>query len=326
MALQVMIPLDGSQFAEQAITYAADLAANTHATIHLVKVHQPIDDELLGDARFITALQIDQDLHDHDRRYLARVANLPELSPFNPVTALLNGSVVGALQKYIHSSGIDLVIMSTHGRGGLSRAWYGSVADELIRIAYVPVILLRPQGRQAAHSVPVTGIHNILLPVDGSEYSESLIQTAVAIGGKEDTRYTLLQVIVPTPSVAFVDGIGVISDPDLSAEVRTNAAAHLDRIAAALRARGYNVALEVVLHPDVTSAIRSYATDYGIDLIAMVTHGRGGWKRLALGSVSDAIMRGTAVPILMLHPHDRSTDNSLAEDLHVMSEKATFLA
>jgi nucleotide-binding universal stress UspA family protein len=103
--------------------------------------------------------------------------------------------------------------------------------------------------------------------------------------------------------VAFADGLAVITDPDLNAEVQTNAAAHLQEIATTLRARGYSVALEVVVHPDIAGAVRSFATDHAIDLIAMVTHGRGGWKRLALGSVSDTVMRATSIPILMLHPH-----------------------
>src|SRR5688500_8169797 len=261
MTLQMMIPLDGSQFAEQAITYATELAANTHATIHLVKVHQPTDDERPG-GRF-AGLQIDKHRHGEDRRYLANVAQLTELVPFNPVTALLNGNVAGALQKYMRSSGIDLVVMSTHGRGGLSRAWYGSVADELIRTANVPVVLLRPEGRQATDSPPPTAMRNILLPVDGSEFSESLIQTAIAIGGRENTHYTLLQVIIPTPPIAFADGIGVITDPVMSAEVRTCAAAHLAEIATALRAQGYSVALEVIVHADVAGAIRTYATEHG---------------------------------------------------------------
>jgi nucleotide-binding universal stress UspA family protein len=290
-----------------------------------VKVHQPIDDELYGNGRF-PGLQLDKHLHADDRQYLASVAKLTELLPFNPVTALLNGSVVAALQKYMISSGIDLVVMSTHGRGGLSRAWYGSVADELIRTANVPVILLRPEGRQAAESAPSHGIHKILLPVDGSEFSESLIQTAVAIGGKENTHYTLLQIIVPTPPLAFADGIGVVTDPVMSEEVRNHAVDHLGEIASALSARGYSVALEVILHPDVSSAIRSYATEHAVDLIAMVTHGRGGWKRLALGSVSDSIMRGTSVPILVLHPFDRNSSDPVAEDLHIRDEKATLLA
>jgi nucleotide-binding universal stress UspA family protein len=324
MALQMMIPLDGSQFAEQAIAYATELAANLHATIHLVKVHQPADEKQPGDGRF-PGLQIDRHLHEDDRTYLANVAQLPELAQFNPVTALLNGSVVGALQKYMRSSGIDLTIMSTHGRGGLSRAWYGSVADELIRTSNVPVILLRPEGRQEFHGAPTDGVHNILLPVDGSEFSESLIQTAVAIGGREKTRYTLLQVIVPTPPLAFADGIGVVTNPEMSGEVHANAVAHLGEIAAGLCKLGYTVALEVVVHPDVSSAIRSHAMEHSIDLIAMVTHGRGGWKRLALGSVSDSLVRGTSVPILMLHPYDRNPRKPLAEDVHIKDEKAIFL-
>src|SRR5687768_12815921 len=103
MTLQLMIPLDGSHFAEQAIPYAIELTSHTHATIHLVKVHQPLDEEQLGDARFIAATHLDEELRDEDRRYLAKVAAIPELAACNPVTALLSGTVVSALHKYIRS-------------------------------------------------------------------------------------------------------------------------------------------------------------------------------------------------------------------------------
>lgn len=322
MALQLMIPVDGSQFAEAAIPYAAELAIHTRAIVHLVKVHHSADESRIGSGMYIAASHLDENFREEDRAYLAKVADLPELRPLNPVTALINGSVVHALQKYVRSCGIDLVVMSTHGRGGVSRAWYGSVADDLIRTANVPVLLLRPPGVSGEEMPFTAGIHNVLLPVDGSEFSESLIETAAAIGGFANTRYTLLQVVQPTPALGFADGIAVIPDADVTTELRTAAETHLLKVAEELRQRGLSVETAVTVNPDVAASIRAYALDNTIDLIAMVTHGRGGWKRLALGSVSDQIMRGTSVPLLVLHPGGEDPQALSRADLNILEARA----
>jgi nucleotide-binding universal stress UspA family protein len=285
MTSQIMIPLDGSAFAEAALGQAADVAARLRATLHLVMVHDEANPA------------------ESVREYLANVASDPRVTKLNPVTALLSGNVVSALEKYARSSRIDLIVMSTHGRSGIARAWLGSVADELIRRANIPVLLLRP-GSQLA--TPGRATRKVLLPVDGTEFSEALIATAVALAGHEDIHYTLLRVLLPPPPVSLGDAIATPLPQYGLDDMRADAEAHLHGLAARLRLEGLTVDTELVVQPDVAAAIREYALRTGVDLIAMVTHGLYGWKRLALGSVSDRILRDTAVPLMVLYPEPKS--------------------
>jgi nucleotide-binding universal stress UspA family protein len=285
MTPQIMIPLDGSAFAEAALGQAADVAARLRATVHLVMVYD--------EANPVATV----------RDYLAHVASDARVAKLNPVTALLSGDVVTALDKYARSSRIDLIVMSTHGRSGIVRAWLGSVADELIRRTNIPVLLLRSGGQPQRHGLST---RKVLLPVDGSEFSEALIATAVALAGHDDTHYTLLRVLLPPPPVSLGDAIATPLPQYGLDDLRTDAEDHLRGLAASLRMEGLTVDTELVVQPDVAAAIREYALRTGVDLIAMVTHGLYGWKRLALGSVSDRILRDTTVPLMVLYPEPKS--------------------
>jgi nucleotide-binding universal stress UspA family protein len=285
MALQLMVPLDGSAFSEAALGYAAEVAARLRATVHIVMVHDEANPRTVA------------------RDYLATVAADPRVAGLTPVTALLSGKVIDALEKYVRSCRIDLVVMSTHGRGGVSRVWAGSVADELLANVNVPVLLLRPEGAQPEPSTDRgTNRRHVLLPVDGSEFSESLIATAVAIGGSEGTQYTLLRVLLPPPPMSYGDFMSAPLPEYGIRDLHADAALQLLAVATRLRAEGLTVDTDIVVHTDVAAAIRTYALRHGVDLIAMVTHGLRGWKRLALGSVSDRVMRATSVPLVVLHP------------------------
>ena len=78
----------------------------------------------------------------------------------------LDGPIASTLEHYLASSGPDLVVMSTHGAGGLSRLWLGSVADHLVRHSSAPILLVRPGATGAAHDEPL--FRHILVPLDGS--------------------------------------------------------------------------------------------------------------------------------------------------------------
>ena len=300
MKLQVIVPLDGSPFAEQAIPHAVDIVAQTGGVLHLVKVHRPPEDSLLGDAMYMAGELIDEEVRDDDRHYLEQIAASPDVASVELLTTLLTGDVVGALSHYVQTCGIDLIVMSTHGRGGLSRAWLGSVAESLLRVTHVPALLLRPSGHESPAVSPPAAIRQILIPVDGSTLSETVIQTAITIGGRKQTRYTLLRVVVRPVAIAFADALVPVSW--LTDELRGTVVKHLKSIAGKLTALGYSVQTAVAVGPDPADAIREYATERGFDLIAMATHGRAGLKRVLFGSVSDRVKRGTTVPVLMLQP------------------------
>lgn len=305
MTVRILVPLDGSEFSEHALSYAAEIARHEDAALHLVTVHVPPAKTVPSDPIELGSAYEDEVKRQADRDYLDRMARDPRVADLAPATAMLQGPVVASLTAYVHICEVDLVVMSTHGRGGLKRAWLGSVADALLRAANVPMLLLRPRGNAFEWNPAPAAFHKILLPIDASQFSEGAIEAALALGGLEGVQYTLLHILQPPIAVAFGDGIPLSLQADAEQE-RLAAALHLAAVATRLRLQGYHATTALTTSPDVATGIRAYVAQNEIDLIAMVTQGRSGWKRIALGSIADRVIRKTSVPLLVLNPHTRS--------------------
>jgi nucleotide-binding universal stress UspA family protein len=205
--------------------------------------------------------------------------------------------------------------MTTHGRGPLARFWLGSVADALVRQASVPILLVPPKG--AAPDLAQTPvIRRVLIPMDGSELAEQVLEPALALGAATQTEYTLLRVVTlatpPSydPAGGRIGGLHESLLAQLQALERqqwTEAQGYLERIAGNLRTRSLTVQTRVESHEQPARAILDDAETNAVDLIAVATQGRGGVKRLLLGSVADKVVRGAATPVLVHRPIDKSS-------------------
>ena len=200
---QIMVPLDGSEFSEQALGWAYAIAGRTGARIHLVKVQAP--DPLTAEAFFFN-VQAETASRSADQSYLDSIGAQHE--NVSVVTALLQGRVVDALAAYCIGWDIDLVVMTTHGRGGLSRAWLGSVADELVRRISIPLMLLRPFPKATMCSTGFN-LDHILIPLDRSEESERAIEPALEMGQLTGARYTLVEVVPPLALVPMPEAMPI---------------------------------------------------------------------------------------------------------------------
>src|SRR5688572_28034582 len=117
MSAHVLVPLDGSLFSEQALPYAYEVAQRLAAQLHLVKVHMPAENGSLSEAALFASAQVDASLREAEAEYLARMAEAARWRVGRPVTtALLDGPVAPALEKYVEQIKPALVIMTTHGR------------------------------------------------------------------------------------------------------------------------------------------------------------------------------------------------------------------
>jgi nucleotide-binding universal stress UspA family protein len=192
-------------------------------------------------------------------------------------------------------------VMTTHGRGGISRAWVGSTADALVRRAAVPILLIRPK-EQAVDWNSSAAPRHILIPLDGSELSESVVAPAVALGSLTGARYTLLRVVLPIPFVMAPTATVPVFDEAGARRSQADADLYLERTAARMRADGADVSVDAVIHTTPALGVLDYAATHGVDTIAMATRGRGGWSRVALGSVADKVMRGSLMPTLLYRP------------------------
>lgn len=294
----VMLPLDGSPFSEQALPLASTLAKRTGAQLKVVHVHEP---ESEPDWDEITPFRY-EGVEQAERKWNGEVLRMEqEFLASHHADAdckVIEGSVVASLEEEIASTDPDLIVMATHGRGGISRAWLGSVADNLVRHIHKPILLIRAREGEAEPFELRTD--NIVVTLDGSPLSEAVLKHALAIAESNKSKITLLRV-VPPAYVATEFNALIQSDTRLRERVDA-AHAYLNGIATQLAVEGFLVDTEVVVSAFAAGAILDYAEQNKTDVICMATHGRSGMKRLLLGSVADKVLRGASTPVLLYRP------------------------
>lgn len=297
----LLVPLDGSSLAEQALPTAVRIAARDGAMVHVVQVHlPPAYGEFPGWAGMDTALR------DDEQQYLESVARrLRERHGVDTRTELLEDPVRDALCGYVATEHIDVIVMTTHGRTGLRRAWLGSVADGMVRESMVPVLMVRPSAKRARQR-RVPEFTRILVPLDGSSSAEAILPHALAVGAPAGKELILVRVVEPVsiPLHPYPYAASA-TRPDAEAIERlvTAASNYLETVADQMRStRGpTRVRTRVYVDRRPGKAILDAATSYAARLVAMTTHGRGA-TRLLVGSVADKVLRGISVPLLLYRP------------------------
>ena len=313
MYRQLLVPLDGSPLSEHALPIACHIARRAGATLRLVHVHVPYD------TIYVEGMPvIDARLHslgrEHERAYLERIRDRLAQGADVPIDCVhLDGAepVASTLARYVAESGSDLVVMTTHGRGGLARFWLGSVADALVRLSPVPILLLRPAA-DILDSDRSPEFDQILIPLDGSAMAEQILTPALALGRLMQASYILLRVVEPIllhQPGPFVAPVGL--DADQTAQLQAAAHTYLDTVARRLQAADVQVHTRVLVAPQPARAILDTALQHQKACIAMATHGKVGLTRLLLGSVADKVMRGAEVPVLLYRPGVNSTGQEI---------------
>lgn len=285
----ILVTLDGSPFAERALPYARMIAEASEAQLVLFRAISPTE----GDAE---AGSVDRAQQVRDAQaYLTDVAT--RLGLANVDCKVVVGVPNEAIVDEISTGGLDLVVMSTHGRSGLGRWIYGSVADQVMRRSTIPVILVPAECQPAAREDRAP---RILVPLDGSELAEEALGPAADLAKVLGAELRLIRVVEPHPAAyAYVDPSAyVMFDPTPELEA---AREYLDHVAGHLREAGAVVAVKEEFGFAVTT-ITDAAREQAVDLIAMSTHGSSGLARLIMGSVATGVVQRSAVPILIVRP------------------------
>ncbi len=306
----ILVPVDGSPLAEAALHTAFALARRDGGRVEAVMVVatpvQPMD---AGGAPVLDT-RLEHDLVTQAEAYLAGLRErLSALDPDLPATAtLLRGRPEQAIVAQAEREGHDLIVMTTHGRSGVSRLWLGSVAQGVLRHSPMPVLLLRDVSAAAPRAgAPI--FPTVLIPLDAGEESERIVADALAVAGRGATLHLMHVVVplrwVPPPSaieVVTAGGVGDDLPADLLGITRDSAVARLTALANRLQQEGIAAQVHVPIHHHAAEAVLAYAHECGASLIAMTSHGRGTVGRTFLGSVSDKVVRGAALPVLVRVP------------------------
>jgi len=296
----VLVPVDGSPFAEQALPLAVEVARRSAAILQLARVHVPI--MTYGAGLEVAALDpsLDRQVQEGEQAYLKALQQRVTTEANLPVSAsLLTGGIAPAVEEQVRSTGADLVILTTHARGPVARFWLGSVADRLIRALEVPVLLVPPRAETGASHE----IRRILVPLDRSPLAESVLEVAQGFGRLFGATYLLYHAVEPL--LPIVDPLGAFAqmpDPAAVEATRSLAIRYLEGVASRLRDQGEQVATLITEEPVAARGILDQAAAEHADLIAIATHGAGGVSRMLLGSVADKVIRGSSVPVLVYRP------------------------
>ena len=235
-----------------------------------------------------------------EQAYLDGLLNrLATACPVPVASTILEGSAVAeALNSHATATGSDLIVMTTHGHGPLSRFWLGSVADEMVRRAVRPLLLVRPQA-SALDLASEPALQHILIPLDGTALAERALASAVGLGNLMQARYTLLRAYGPEIDLDPLSSAALGDVQPSGEQLRCQAQDYLNRTAEQLKGQALNVQMHVVLGQHPASAILEAAQRLGADLIALESHGRHGLSRMLLGSVADKVIRGASLPVLV---------------------------
>ncbi|HNP72483.1 MAG TPA: universal stress protein, partial [Kouleothrix sp.] len=217
------------------------------------------------------------------------------------VVASPRRAVAHALAAAAEQPGVELVAMTTHGRSDISRFWLGSVTEHLIHHAPAPLLLVQP-GSAAPDLAASVAFRRILVPLDGSQAAEQMLERAIAFGQPWGACYYLLHAI----DLQLEETIATLAPvPTTQSEIETEAEqarAYMEQAARPLHDRQLDVKTDVLLGTPVAAVILGYAAERQVDLIAIKTHGRGGFARLVLGSTADKVLRAAQVPVLLHRP------------------------
>jgi nucleotide-binding universal stress UspA family protein len=290
---QILFPTDGSDGAAFAFDHVVDLADGHDATVHILNVADTMEHGILqmrGD-------DIDT-LEQEGDRIVTEAANRAHQRGIDTVTEVRQGEPYREIVDYAETHGFDLVVMPTHGRRGLERFLLGSTCERVVRRADVPVLTIRPDD-----DVRVTHPYrNVLVPTDGSDCANQALALGADIADSEDAVLHLLSVIA-------IAALGADVRPDIRmGMLEENAHELLDEAAAFAENAGIETASTTVEYtPSIHEAILTYIDDYDIDLVVVGTHGRTGFSRYVLGSVTEYLVRTSPIPVLTVRAPEGDT-------------------
>jgi nucleotide-binding universal stress UspA family protein len=278
----ILVPLDGSPESNAALPLALTLARATGASIVLLRVMSHADPEA-------TELATTN---------LRKIAHELTGSGISVTSAVRQGRVAEEILAEIQEQSAALVVMRTHARAGVERAFLGSVADQVLARCAVPVVLMRPGEHRIA------GIHTLLVPVDGSPGGVMGLRAAVALARLSGASIKLVQVTVPVAMHAIAayeySGMGYY-DAGWDDEAFDSATTYVDGLVAHLRTGGLSAEGEALMAHNAARGIVDSADKCGADLVVMSTRALTGPARTLLGSVANAVVRTANCPVLLVH-------------------------
>jgi len=318
---RILVPLDGSTGAEQALPVAASIASFSGGTVVLLRVVSPSPEfgpYPVPDSWTIPSLN-DPNLVEA-RNYLDRISSINILIGVHTEITVIAGQPADTILSVVDTHHIDLIVLCSHGYTGVKRWVLGGVAEQVAHHTPVPVLVLREGGPALVGAPPhAESPLRALIPLDGSVGAKTAIspaaQLVVALSSPGPGALHFTRVVV----LPDVEQISQSEREAIMRKAKQYLSATVEQIRKGLVASPVAelklaMTWSVTIDDDIASGIIRIAEDGQdteetgafdrSDLIAMPTHGYGGLQRRAIGSVTERVLHATRLPLLIVRPSD----------------------
>lgn len=286
MSTRILVPLDGSELSEKVFPWVKYLARHMAVEVELVRSFEPPGTiYLVPDLAVSTVNPFeDNQLGELVLNYLEEASR--KLEDLGASTRMLVGDP--ATEILNRSKKFDLVLMASHGRGGLGRWLMGSVSSKISRAIEVPLMVV---GARAIESERPVKVERVVVPVDGSAPSERAFDKAVEWARRFGAKVLLYHGVPQLP---------VAHQAMLEANQENMEAARQELEDLARPVEG----VEVETHAREASGapgIVDFAAEMAADLIVMGSYGKSGLVRWVLGSATERVLQQAHCPVLVTH-------------------------
>jgi nucleotide-binding universal stress UspA family protein len=312
---QILVPLDGSPLAEQALSCAMALSRGLASELVLFgAVSIPADTQEILNKSGVKAEALLEQLKAEANEHLFEVVRQLQEDGLTARYVVQCGPAAEAIVGYAEQMDVWQIVIATHGYTGPNRWTHGSVAERVLQSASVPVLLVRVQEEEQSNSRRPLYCQRILVPLDGSARAERVLPAVIPIAQALGSEVILFQVPIVYVS-GWMTGEWFLPVQGILATAEQDAQAYLSCVVARLEQQGINASTATEIGA-VAESIIEYAEANHVDLIAMCTHGRTGLRRWTLGSVADRVLRAGGIPILLVRAGDRSYPIFHCENRH----------
>lgn len=300
----ILLPHDGSELADSTVPYAVALQRATGAPVELLRVLEelkPIYDS--GSRQLIWIDPEHPRAETEHSELLDPVATRLRAEGLTPKQVIRVGDPRREILKEAETLDRPLILLASHGRSGLSRVVFGSVAAGLIRAVHGPILIVR--ARSIVDQPRKVTFTKLLVPLDGSELSEAALPFAVELARETGAQLLLIRVAETFRDELPRNTANLFMEPSYKAMLQRfetmeqESSDYLASVAARLHGEAIDVTT-AALSGDPFREISAYAERESPDLIVMSTHGRGGITRWFYGSVAYHLLTTTSLPVLLV--------------------------
>jgi len=302
MFTRILVPLDGSELAEQVLPYVRILGKGLQARVELLRVFDPVSPSLADPAHGLYLDRIIASVRTQMQDYVENVAASLRKDGLTVSTIVHEGNAAASIVQEAETIPDTLVAISTHGRSGITRWVMGSTTDKVLHATSHPLLIVRVRDRPVFG--PGVKLNSVLVPLDGSTIAEQALPYAVVLATALGLNVILLRVTLsaedyPLPASDFA-GYPLSRIEGLIEHGDAEAREYLETVCEKLREQGVDSVEGRVVHGHPGGTIIDMTRQIQDCLVTMTTHGVSGLDRWIRGSVANRVVRHSVDPVLVI--------------------------